>query len=452
MSNWKQEVQRIVQPAVARSQITDHVVIDRNILTQTGELVSRSFAERSVMIFADTAGYAACGLAVADSLNKAGFAVSSHIIPNSPLPQPHVELADTFVEILKRGDFIPISVGSGVMNDLVKYAAFEADRRYVAVATASSMDGYASAGAPLSKQGFKITIPTRAPKIIIADLDIISAAPPEMTGWGYGDLAGKFPAAGDWILADFVGVEPIDEVAWPLVQDNLKSWLVNPNGLANGDFNSISSLFTGLTVVGFAMEFHGTSRPASGAEHQIAHMWEMEGLSYHGRKVSHGACVSVGTVTSLALFDWLIEQDLSGLDAVAVSNKAPTIDAEFQTIDTLIRNTDISERAKLETRAKHIDPAEHRRRLQTIIVGWSSIRDKLEKHLIRSHEMAELLLEAGAPVAAENIGVTETHHRNTVFASRFIRRRYTVLDFLHEVGLLEAALGSIFPEQSNAVA
>jgi glycerol-1-phosphate dehydrogenase [NAD(P)+] len=95
----------------------------------------------------------------------------------------------------------------------VKYAAFRLDRPYLCVATAASMDGYSSAGAPLVDDGFKKTIACRPPRAILADLAVIRAAPPAMAGWGYGDLAGKVPAGGDWLLADALGIEPLDDRA-----------------------------------------------------------------------------------------------------------------------------------------------------------------------------------------------------------------------------------------------
>jgi glycerol-1-phosphate dehydrogenase [NAD(P)+] len=163
----------------------------------------------------------------------------------------------------------------------------------------------------LSEKGFKKTIPCRPAKALLADLDVIAAAPAEMTGWGYGDLAGKVPAGGDWIIADALGIEAIDDVAWPMVQGGLEGWLSQPDRIAAGDPAAIEGLFLGLTLVGLAMEAHGSSRPASGADHQIAHLWEMDDLHHHGERVSHGACVAVGTMAALRMFDWLLTRDLT---------------------------------------------------------------------------------------------------------------------------------------------
>ena len=171
---------------------------------------------------------------------------------------------------------VPIAVGAGVINDLVKYAAYRKGLPFMSVATAASMDGYASGGAPLSKNGFKHTIACAPPRVIVADSHILATAPAPMAGWGYGDLAGKIPAGADWIIADALRVEAMDHDVWSLVHDHLGDWLSDPAGIAKGDSQTLVELHKGLTICGLSMEFHGSTRPASGADQQIAHIWEMQ--------------------------------------------------------------------------------------------------------------------------------------------------------------------------------
>ena len=76
-------------------------------------------------------------------------------------------------DALASRDTIPVAVGSGTLNDLVKRASHELDRRYVVVATAASMDGYTAFGAALTRDGYKqtmtsqsapaVTLPSRSP-------------------------------------------------------------------------------------------------------------------------------------------------------------------------------------------------------------------------------------------------------------------------------------------------
>lgn len=450
MTTGTPQLDSLIAPAVARSTVTDEVVIGAGRLDETGALVARMTRAPRVLLCADAAGFGAAGRAVVTSLEAVGFEVRTHVLPADPLPKASVEEAEPFRAALAADpDLFPVSVGSGVINDLTKYAAFTTDRRYVTVATAASMDGYTSAGAPLAENGFKVTIPTRAPVAMLADLDIISQAPAEMNGWGYGDLAGKVPAGGDWILADALGIEPIDDVAWPLVQDHLKGWLSGPSGILSGDPETIARLFVGLTAVGFAMEAHNSSRPASGADHQIAHMWEMEGHAHEGGKVSHGAAVSVGGVASLALFDWLLGRDLSLLDPEALAAQAPSLEAQQAALSKAIADPKIADKAQIELAAKYTPPDALASRLATLQQGWPTLRDRLTAHLYRHETMAAMLQKAGAPAYASQIGVSPDHLLGTLRAAGFIRRRYTIFDLLHDIGQTEAAFSAVLPSLTS---
>src|SRR5205823_5255621 len=99
---------------------------------------------------------------------------------------------------------------SGSINDLTKLASHQLNRPYMCVATAASMDGYAAFGASITRNGIKDTFACPAPRMVLADLEILSAAPPELNAAGYADLLAKVTAGADWILADAVGAERID--------------------------------------------------------------------------------------------------------------------------------------------------------------------------------------------------------------------------------------------------
>ena len=441
------DVARQIDGAVARSKAVAEIAIGEGILGSVADLVRRHLGEGPVVVVADENTFAAAGGVVAKVLANAGMSVASHVLAKSPRPKPSVDLAESVAEAV--GEAHAVAVGSGVINDLTKYAAFSRGRPYLCVPTAASMDGYSSSGAPLTRDGFKKTIECAPPRAILADLDVIASAPPAMSAWGYGDLAGKVPAGGDWIIADALGIEPIDEVAWPLVQDNLAGWLAAPEAVRGGDPEAIARLFAGLTLAGLAMEFHGSSRPASGADHQIAHMWEMEGHTHRGERVSHGACVAIGCLTSLALFDFLLAQDLAGLDAERIVASAPSLETKSAEIFALMEGT-VAERALAETSGKHASPETHRARLADVACAWPGLKRRLKDHLMRADAMRELLRAAGAPTAPEEIGIDRERLRRTVRAGRFIRSRYTILDLLEECGLLDAALDATIAARSEA--
>ena len=90
---------------------------------------------------------------------------------------------------------VPVSVGAGTINDLVKQAAGELALPYLCVPTAASVDGFTSFGAAILKNGCKQTLPCAAPRCIVADTRVLANAPPWLSSSGFADLAGKITAA-----------------------------------------------------------------------------------------------------------------------------------------------------------------------------------------------------------------------------------------------------------------
>ena len=111
------------------------------------------------------------------------------------------------LQLLQHEADLIIGVGSGVINDLCKHVSFKNDLAYYIVATAPSMDGYASVGAALILNGMKITLNARPPKAIIADTSVLKDAPIDMLRAGYGDIIGKYSCLNDWKLSHCVNGE-----------------------------------------------------------------------------------------------------------------------------------------------------------------------------------------------------------------------------------------------------
>lgn len=447
MTNWQDSYQRTVLPAVERSKTIDAVILADSCLDEAGKVFRQHFRDAAAVVIADETTYAVAGDRVSRALSAADVAVSKHVLPARPRLEPDRKTGDSIADHLRHAAGkrpIAVAVGSGVVHDLTRYAASQMKTAFMSVPTAASMDGYTSAGAPLSDRGFKITLQCAPPRVILADLGIIASAPAAMSGWGFGDLAGKMPAGGDWLVADALGIEPIDDTAWPMVQNNLRGWLSDPAGVKRGDKDAVAGLFVGLTMCGIAMELHGSSRPASGADHQIAHIWEMEYLEHRGEKVSHGACVAIGCLTMLALFDWFIGQDFSSLDPRGAGEDVASGPALEQAIRAAFDNGEIADRAILEMRGKHVDPDALAARLEKLRRSFPVLRDRLSGHLMREADMRRLLAAAGSPVTIGDIGLSPGQHRATVLKARWIRKRYTLLDLLAEAGLLERAVAECF--------
>ena len=178
--------------------------------------------------------------------------------------------------------------------------SFHHGQSYLCLPTAASVDGYSSFGASITYQKSKQTFNCPAPVAIVADIDVIAAAPKEMTAAGYADLAAKIPAGAEWMISDFGGSEPIHEDAWHMLQDYIDDFLSDPAGVAAGDPKAIGDIFEGLTLSGFAMQAARSSRPASCCDHLFSHIMDMTGHRYEGKLQSHGFQVAVGTLLDFA--------------------------------------------------------------------------------------------------------------------------------------------------------
>ena len=198
------------------------------------------------------------------------------------------------------------------------------------------------------------------------------------------------------------------------------------------------------------MEAHGSSRPASGADHQIAHLWEMDDLHHGGERVSHGACVAVGTMAALRMYDWLLATDLTALDPVRRAAEAPSLADKEAEIRDRFGAGEIAERAIAETRAKHVEGPALLARLTHLRASWPDLSARLRARLWTADRMSRHLARAGAPVEAEDIGVDPAYLYRTILKARFLRSRYTVLDLLDEIGLLDQAAVATLPRAAQS--
>lgn len=430
--------------ALAAASTTRSLEIGRGVLAAVPRLLTRHFAGLDAVIVADRNTFQAAGQRVQQAMTAAGHPIR----PPFVFEDPDLHAEHRYVERLRQSlsdhRAIPIAVGSGTINDLVKLAAHRAGRQYLCVATAASMDGYTAYGASITHEGSKQTFDCPAPVAVMADLEVIAAAPPEMKGWGYADLLAKVTAGADWILADALGAEPIDPLAWSIVQGGLHEAVVDPTGVRRNDPEALGKLVEGLMLGGFAMQAMRSSRPASGAEHQFSHLWDMQHHSHLGQSVSHGSKVGIGTLAVTALYESLLARPLERIDPHALAANWPS---PAQWIDQARRMFDDAELrtvATRETAAKSASPAELIGQLQRVRDHWPRIRARLSGQLIGLTMLREMLASAGAAVDPEQIGISRRRLRESFRMAFFIRRRFTVLDLAVRLGLLDEIVDSLF--------
>jgi glycerol-1-phosphate dehydrogenase [NAD(P)+] len=425
---------------------TRNVVIGAGALTSVAGVFGQSFGGRPAVVVADENTFSVAGKQVQQAFEAAGRPVlEPYVFPGRPTLYAEYGNIERLREALRAHDAIPVAVASGTLNDIVKRAAYECDRAYMTVATAASMDGYTAFGAAITKQGYKRTMTCPAPRAVMADLDVLASAPSRMTASGYGDLLGKVTAGADWLVADALDAEQVDRRVWPLVQGPLREAVGRPASLRAGDRRAMEALIEGLVMSGLAMQAHASSRPASGAEHQFSHLWEMEGLGLHAEPpLSHGFKVGVGSIAIAALYERILQRDLSSLDIPAIRDAWPTRAQVEQAVRAAHTTPGLDEAAVTESLAKYVDADALARRLALLRERWPELRERLAAQLLPAERLREMLRAAGCPTEPSDIGLSPRALKETYFRSRMIRRRYTSLDLAAEAGILGACVDELF--------
>ncbi len=421
--------------------------LNGEVIEESGSAYREYFGDSPAFLVADENTYEVAGVKTERAFARAGVKLVEPVLfPGKPTLACDYEISQTLRTEIDRRSAVPVAIGSGTLNDLVKVAAFQSDLRYMNVSTAASVDGYTAPGASIIRNGFKNSIYCRAPLVIVADSGIIASAPAAMTSSGYADLAGKYTAGADWVIADRLGIEKIDDIAWRMVHEGLESRLNDPDGIAAGNDSSIEKLFLGLGMTGLAMQHLRKSRPASGLEHLMSHVWEMSGLAYAGVHVSHGFKVAIGTLASTALSECVFRRDPGAFSGTALEGWILLEQLEKE-VQACFKEPLFSA-VLAESREKHVSREEHAGRVAEICAKWEVIRHDALEVLLPYGEMKRLLGAAGAPVVPEEIGLTREAVADTYRKASYIRNRYTVVDLALDLGILDSCVAEILDSDS----
>lgn len=436
-----------VANALKSASETKALIIGQDVLKHTSKLFKEQFPGKKAIVIADTITYDIAGAILVKQFESSNIAQEPPFIYTDREIYAEYKYVEELVTVLKLHEAIPVAVGSGTINDLTKLAAHLTGRPYMCVATAASMDGYTAFGASITANGAKQTFNCPAPQSCLADVDILSAAPTEMTASGYADLFAKVTAGADWILADALQVESIDETAWSIVQDGLHEALSDPKGTKNGATIAITQLTEGLMLGGFAMQWSKSSRPASGAEHQFSHLWNMEHHLNNGEHVSHGFQVSIGTLAITALYDLVLKTDFENLDIQKALKQWPTLDELKEQSLAIFKETDFPEIGWQETSTKYMAHKELEEQLRLLKDNWRIIKERLTAQIVPFEEAKLRLAMVGAPTEPEQIGITREKLKETFVRAQYIRRRFTILDLAVRTGYLDQWLDQLFGKE-----
>ena len=197
-----------------------------------------------------------------------------------------------------------IAAGAGTLHDITRIVSHERNVPFVSYSTAPSVDGFVSGIVPItSKSGMKLTLYGTPPVALFADTAVLAAAPKRLVAAGAGDMLAKYIALADWQIASLLSGEYICPPTLGLVYgavERTRASLAAYESDKSGESykNLCAELLGGLVSSGLCMQYIGNSRPASGAEHHIAHFFEMGVIlstdCLHGENVGVGSALCAG--------------------------------------------------------------------------------------------------------------------------------------------------------------
>lgn len=273
----------------------EYVYIENGAITHLTRLCEKY---NNILIVADENTFAAAGEKTITALSNKN--IKKVIFDGDNVLVPNEQAIDAVTKNLNGADLI-VGIGSGVIQDLCKYVSFYNNLPYMIVATAPSMDGYASDGAAMITGGMKVTYKAGLPRAIIADTEVLKNAPIDMIKAGYGDIVGKFSALNDWKLSNCINDEYFCDYIYNLTYEQIERTLKLADGILKRNEESVKTLMEALVIIGILMSFAGSSRPASGSEHHLSHFFEITGIIDDTEYLPHGIDVAYSTVVTAAL-------------------------------------------------------------------------------------------------------------------------------------------------------
>ena len=422
---------------------TAQVLFGRGVLTQAAEVLARRYGHgRRVWVLSDERTEAAAAAALKRSLGRQS--VSEIVLPADPKPQPTIENVERLTQAAGRAHpELIVSVGGGTLSDLGKRISLNTGIPSWCVATSPSVDAFTSAKAAIWFRGYHRAIPARVSEVVVCDLEVIGAVPRELFLAGLGDLLGKPLAFLDWHLSGLITGETVCSEAAEYALRSAERALQAAEQMDRNRPRAARHLADAALTSGLLMQSTGSSRPAAGAEHTVAHFWEVHGtvenpaLDLHG--ILTGAASELVLHAYRRLFDRL--EDLS-LDLEARLERFAREPGWRETLEPAIMPYAFKMDQEMEEKGE-IGRDELRRRMSRFETNRERIGRLARVRLPELTDAVDTLDSAGFPFRFEELGAPPEKVWLPFPYERYLRSRYTAFDLMYELGLEEGILDEL---------
>ncbi len=322
-------------------------------------------------------------------------------------------MIESVAEELGTPDYI-VTVGSGTLMDFARYHAFKLGIPFIAVPTLASSDGFTANICSIVIDGQKKSIPMSAPRLVVADLDVISGAPMWLNISGVQDILSKHVSLADWKMATLVSGEYFCDRVYGVAREALDMMSGAAEALRRGETPDFEAMTMAQMISGLSMQMINHSRAASGAEHLIAHLVEMKPPRFENAAGIHGECVGVGTLLCAKKYHELAEKTPKARPFEPLSKE--WIEEKFGPLAGKIMRE--NENDVLSS----FSP-------QNIVDNWDKIREIIAE-IPSYEELYKLFEDIGAKRSLSDIGIDESLSEEILPISAAIRNRLTLVRML----------------------
>ncbi len=411
----------------------EKVLVGSGVINSLVEEIKRINVKKA-FILCDENTYVAAGQKVENLLKNSNVNYSKFVYNKQNLEPDELSVGMAVMNFDVSCDLV-LAVGSGVIGDIAKILANVTKTEYIIVATAPSMDGYASSTSAVARNGLKISLPSKCARVVIGDTDILKNAPLKLLISGLGDMIAKYVSLAEWRISNIINGEYYCEDISNLIKTSLDACVENADGLLNREPKAVELVFEGLVNAGVAMSYAGVSRPASGVEHYISHIIEMRGLEFNEAVSTHGIQCALGTLVASKLYDKLKGETPNYEKGVEYAKNFNIKKWALDLKEFLGNGADAM--IELEKKENKYDINAHKNRLNIIIEKWDEILKVINDCIPSSTFIENLLNKIGCPTTFKEINVDEIILPNVLRFTKDIRDKYVLTRLLFDIGVLD---------------
>ena len=209
----------------------------------------------------------------------------------------------------------------------------------------------------------------------------------------------------------------------------------NADGLLKRNEKAVEAVFEGLIIGGIAMAYAGLSRPASGVEHYLSHVWDMRGASLGTPVELHGLQCALGTIIAVRIYEKfkaVTPDKTKALDCVKSFDYGNWSDELRKFLGASAESM-----IALEEKEQKYDLLKHEKRLGCVIENFDNILQIINEEIPSLAKIENLFAKTGLPTSLSEIGLSEEILPMTFMATKDIRDKYVLSSMCWDLGILE---------------